>query len=88
MASHLLRRIGGFGAVLVSVALGTVPSVWPELIRPHPYWVAAIASSGVLLVVTSWVTLSAEGSTDPMTVIYKVGPKSKSGPLQMTEVPT
>jgi hypothetical protein len=28
--------------MIVSLALGIVSSVWPELIRPHPHWVAAL----------------------------------------------
>jgi hypothetical protein len=54
----------------VSLALGTVPSVWPELIRPHPYWVASLAGIGVLMVVSPlFRMLLGKGEVDnPQTV--------------------
>jgi hypothetical protein len=40
--------------LVVSLALGTVASVWPELIRPRSYWVFATFVLGLILSVVAW----------------------------------
>ncbi|HMG88163.1 MAG TPA: hypothetical protein VK574_20695 [Terracidiphilus sp.] len=47
-------QFGGAGVMVTSIALGTVPSVWPELIKPHPYWVAAFVVIGIVMMVAPW----------------------------------
>lgn len=44
-------QIAGAGVTLLTIALGFFASAWPELIRPHPYWLAISGLIGVLLIV-------------------------------------
>jgi hypothetical protein len=44
-----IRIAGSVGLFLLTAALGFGSSGWPELIKPHPYWVATLGLCGVIL---------------------------------------
>ncbi len=66
--SFWVSIIIGIGVALVGGAMGTIASVWPQYIRPHPYWVITLLATGVVLIASPLLGLlfartQAAGST-------------------------
>jgi hypothetical protein len=51
MSTQQRVQIAGAGVALVSLILSSVASVWPELIKPHPYLLGIFGLIGVVLIV-------------------------------------
>lgn len=64
--------IAGAGAWLVAVVLGAGSSVWPEYIKPHPYWVIALGVAGALMLlapVIQWFhPIFKDANADPLKI--------------------
>ena len=52
---------------MVALALNFASSGWPDKIRPHPYWVIALAIVGLILFVLPWLLGIMTGKNDPQT---------------------
>src|SRR5580704_6612445 len=67
-ARNMSRKIGAGGAWLLAVALGFIPTVWPNAIRPHPYWVAGLIVLGIVMLAYPWMQKKLYPPSEPASI--------------------